>query len=409
VSPAFDLRVPLGFEDNVAAHQEAFPEDAAGFREFFELQDRFHREGLKLAMSTNLAQLGEAVDRLPTFFAYRNATLGDVVAAAVRSEPARAALGSVWPYWGVPPSRLAFAASSPFLGTVMRTGAWSCRGGFGQLADALASGCTRHGGELRYGTAVESIEMTEGKATGVVLDGGRLVHAPTVISNVDGLRTFERMIGAEHLPRRMIRRLAKLQPTLSAVVAFAATGLDLRALGAAEETFLYPHVDHDENYRAACTDGSGAMWASVPSLADPSLAPAGEHILTLTTLAPIDADKDAVADRMLSHFEASLFPGLRDSLTFYEVAGPRDIQRLLGGHEGAIYGWAMTPGQIGSKRLPRSGVVDGLWLAGHWTEEGSGAFRAILSGVTTAQMILRSAGAEIDPAMFRPDDMPQVG
>jgi phytoene dehydrogenase-like protein len=48
--------------------------------------------------------------------------------------------------------------------------------------------------------------------------------------------------------------------------------------------------------------------------------------------------------------------------------------------------------------------VSGVFLAGHWTQPGTGSLRALVSGLHTAQMVLRSAGLE--PIAFDHPDFP---
>ena len=68
----------------------------------------------------------------------------------------------------------------------------------------------------------------------------------------------------------------------------------------------------------------------------------------------------------------------------------------------------MTPNQVGTKRLAHDTPFAGLYLAGHWTHEAAGSFRAILSGVTTGRLVLDHAGLGDTVPTFRPADMPQT-
>ncbi len=89
-----------------------------------------------------------------------------------------------------------------------------------------------------------------------------------------------------------------------------------------------------------------------------------------------------------------MLPGLRDSLTFMESATPRTIARFGGSRDGALYGWENSPFQAGTRRLHHRTPVEGLFLCGHWTQPGSGTFRAIFSGVETTMNILGAGFAD---------------
>jgi prolycopene isomerase len=55
---------------------------------------------------------------------------------------------------------------------------------------------------------------------------------------------------------------------------------------------------------------------------------------------------------------------------------------------GAIYGWENILSQNVPKRLGQVSPVEGLFLAGHWTDPGTGSFRVIYSGLQTAMIAL---------------------
>jgi prolycopene isomerase len=130
---------------------------------------------------------------------------------------------------------------------------------------------------------------------------------------------------------------------------------------------------------------------------DPSLAPAGEHIVIMSSMAQYDIGKpweqegDRFADELIDDFE-KVFPGLRESIKFREVATPVSMERFCLNHRGAAYAWENIPSQTGGKRSPHVTPVEGLFLSGHWTQPGSGSLRALVSGVHCAQLVLGARG-----------------
>jgi prolycopene isomerase len=413
VFPDFSLAPPVGLEACITAHEEALPHAAGEVRAFFELQERFFRDGLNLAMSMGLGDLEAATEQFPTFFRLRNATVGDVLDETVTDPLARAVCASMWPYLALPPSRLSMLAMSPFLGVLINHAPWYSKGSFQKLPDAFRAALERNGGEFLGDTSVERITVENGEVAGVALEGGREVRAPVVISNADAFQTFHELVGIEHVPANYAKRLDRYELSLSGVVVYAATSMDLATLGADFDNFLFLGTDHEQSYADVLAGNPGGMWGSVPTLADPSLAPEGEHIVILTSLAPYeldgkswDAEREPWGRRMVEHFDRHMFPGLADSLTHFEVAAPPQMEAYTGNRRGAIYAWATTARQMGSKRLPHKGPVSGLWLSGAWSEEGPGSFRTILSGLNTARLILGPEGMESLP-LFRSEDLPQ--
>jgi prolycopene isomerase len=408
--PGFRLRVPFGHDEILEAHLEALPEDPDGVRALFDLHHRFLAEAVQVSMSLSLKELDEAVARFPTFFRYRNATVQAVLDEVMTSQRAKAVCSSLWPYMGLPPSRLAWFPFSQLCNSFADGGAYYCRGSFQALADAFANALTRNGGELLIGEEVTKIDVDGGRVRGIRLADGTEVRAPVVISNADARQTYEQLVGVEHLPSNLIKRLQRMEPSHSAFVIYAATTLDMHELGATHEAFLFRHWDHDETGRDILAGRPGGMWVSVPTLADPALAPDGEHLVILSSLAPYDIGKPWVeeserfADALLDVFEERLFPGLRDSLTFMETANPSTLERFTRNHRGAIYGWAVTPNQTGSKRLDHVSPVNGLYLSGHWTHEGPASVRVILSGITTGRVVLEHQGLGDTVPSFRPTE-----
>jgi phytoene dehydrogenase-like protein len=252
-------------------------------------------------------------------------------------------------------------------------------------------------GDVALGEDVRRILVEDGRVRGVELEGGRRVEADVVVSNADARHTFDDLVGREHLAPAFARRLDTLEPSLAACVVYAATTLDVSELMQTHETFVFPSWDHEQTYAdLRLGKVASAMWLSLPTLADPSLAPPGEHLVVMSALVPYDAvDWKAEAGRAEEELVAAveaLLPGFREKVTFLESATPLTLERFTRNYKGAIYGWANTASQMGTKRLPHETPVQGLFLSGHWTQPGGTSFRVFASGIHTAQLVTRAAG-----------------
>ena len=84
----------------------------------------------------------------------------------------------------------------------------------------------------------------------------------------------------------------------------------------------------------------------------------------------------------------SKFPGLKSHTLVMEGATPRTMERYTLNLTGSIYGWEVSPQQVGRRRLQHRTPIKGLYLSGHWTQPGGGIYAVTLSGIQTAQMIL---------------------
>jgi prolycopene isomerase len=126
---------------------------------------------------------------------------------------------------------------------------------------------------------------------------------------------------------------------------------------------------------------------------DPTLAADGKHLVVLTTLVDYDVgaswrdQKSRAEDALLVRAERAL-PGLTSSLCFAEGASPRTMERYTLNTAGAIYGWELSPSQVGPARPSQRTPIAGLYLAGHWTRPGGGIYGVTVSGVQCAQIVL---------------------
>jgi phytoene desaturase len=384
--------LPVGIAAVIEYLAEMFPAESGGIKRYIETCAQATIESQAPPPRVALKDLDAVAAALPTLFRYRNQTLASVLEEFIADPQARSVLAAQWPYMGLPPSRLSFmSAIAPFM-SFMERGPVYVRGSFQRLADALAGIVLDRGGSVLYGASVSRIDLNGGRVAGVQLEDGRAVRAPVVVSNADAQLTFEKLVGAEHIPHGYLRRLRRMRPSISAFMVYSACTLPLHELGLAPEVFVYDHWDHEQTWTEVMAGSPGGTWLSIPTLIDDSLAPGGEHLLMFTTLMPYDIGepwsdaRSRLADELVDRVEA-LLPGYRQSITFIENATPVTFQNYTLARDGAIYGWENTPAQTLPKRLSHQSPVPGVVLAGHWTNPGSGSLRCLLSGLQAAATI----------------------
>src|SRR5262247_3124710 len=186
--PGLTLDAPCELDRFAEAHAERFPREAKGIRGF--LEDCLTIRG---EASRAEEQAGAGPLRRPERFPL-------VLGARVEDPAACAALAALWPYLGLPPSRVSFLYFATMLTSYVADGAYYCRGSFQAFADALVAAAAGAGGELLLRAPVRRILVEQGRAAGVLLENGQHVRAPVVISNADARQTIEELCGAEHFP-----------------------------------------------------------------------------------------------------------------------------------------------------------------------------------------------------------------
>lgn len=392
VFPGLDIALPQTLDAFVNSLSEQFPAEREGLQALTELCLQLCEEISLAEELMDEVSHDRAQQLMPALFKYRKATLAEVAADFIKDQQLLAVFASNWPYLGLPPSKVSFIYWCSMLIGYMVDGAYYCKGGFQQLANTLVKGLQRYGGEIRYKSAVETISIENKQVTGVIVKSEK-INAAQVISNADLRQTVYSLVGEAHFPPRYLQRLKKMQHSLSLFVVYIATDLDLTAMEIHHESFCYRDFDHENNYARTLQGDISWLSITVPTLVDPDLAPAGEHLIMLTTLLPYDAaelwkqSKAEVMQTMLK-IAGETIPDLEDHIRFIDAGSPATMQRYTQNHQGSAYGWDVTPGQVGPSRIQNQSPVKGLCFTGHWTLPGGGIYGVSVSGVQTAQKVL---------------------
>jgi prolycopene isomerase len=397
--PDFQLDVPTGRDAFIDAHRQHFPGEGDGIRELTELCAQLYSDYVQFPIDPRLWQWPLVPMRHPRLFRYVNATLGEVLDRHLSDPRLKAAYATLWPYVGLPPSRISFLTWATMMASYIEEGAFYCIGGFQRLVDAFVQALANHGGQLALASRVTRIRVENGRVRGAVLENGQVLDAPVVISNIDARITFGELLEPGQVPGRFLRKLSHMEPSVSVVSLYLATDLDVRALGVAQETMRYMLPDHEQIFRGAAPNRLTALNVTIPSVADKSLAPTGEHVCVLSGFPGVKAGELSGEARarfavMLLDAAENVLPGLRNHITFVEGAAPSVAEKFPGRLLGPIYGWAATPKNAGARRLSNQTAISGLYLVGHWTQPGHGIWSVVASGVRVARLVLAQRTSE---------------
>jgi phytoene desaturase len=394
IFPGFRLNVPSNKAEFIKAHLQHFPKEEQGLNRLIQLCSQITEEVRRIPENLSLFDVLKVPVRFPNIFKYHKATLKDVMDQHIGDPRLKAVFATLWPYLGLPPSKLSFLYWANMLMSFLEEGVFYCQGTFQNLVNALVGAIKKNNsGEVLLQSRVRRIIVLDRKVAGVILENGLKIKAPIVISNADATQTFEELVGFEKLPKKFVNNLKKMKPSLSAFVVYMATKLDLPAMGAQHEIFLNKSWNHDETYSEVHSGKPAGIGVTIPTMSDPSLAPAGEHLIIATALIPYEIgvswrEQKANYAKLLMDDLEKLFPDLRKHITFTEGATPRTMERYTLNLTGAIYGWELSPEQVGRGRLPHNTPINGLYLSGHWTQPGGGLYGVVISGLQTARMIL---------------------
>jgi phytoene dehydrogenase-like protein len=281
-----------------------------------------------------------------------------------------------------------------------QTGAWGFpRGGMGGVANALASAARSFGAEIRTDAGVAQITTTGGvgsAATGVVLENGQVLTAPTVITTAHPQISFLRLLDRRDLPADFVEEIetwktrsgtVKVNLAVDRLPEFTSKpGFDPEVHGGT--IVLAESMDDIENAYQEAVAGKAATLpfadVCIPSVFDDSLAPAGQHIVSMFTqwvphtwnAEPHADELEAYADRLVARMDA-VAPGFADSVLHRQVIGPYTMENEYGLIGGNIFHGELTIGQMFHAR-PAAGYADlrtpirGLYQAGSSTHGGGG-------------------------------------
>jgi phytoene dehydrogenase-like protein len=278
-----------------------------------------------------------------------------------------------------------------------QTGAWGFpRGGMGGVANALASAARSFGAEIRTAAGVAQITSSAGVATGVVLENGEVLTAPTVITTAHPQISFLSLVDAADLPPDFVEEIrtwktrsgtVKVNLAVDRLPEFASKpGFDPDTHGGT--IVLAESMDDIENAYQEAVAGKAATLpfadVCIPSVFDPTLAPEGQHIVSMFTqwvphtwnAEPHEAELEAYADRLVARMDA-VAPGFADSVLHRQVIGPHTMEHEYGLVGGNIFHGELTIGQMFHAR-PAAGYADlrtpiaGLYQAGSSTHGGGG-------------------------------------
>jgi phytoene desaturase len=201
-------------------------------------------------------------------------------------------------YAGLAPyEALAIYAVITYMDTV--NGVYVLEGGMHALPVALAAAAEKAGASFRYDSPVERIVLasgTTGPVRGVRLAGGELVPADAVVANPDLPVAYRSLLPGLRPPRAVQR--GSYSP--SAVVWHVGARGSLP--DGCEHHNIHFGSSWDGAFRSLLRDGvrmpDPSILVSVPSKAEPSMAPAGAHSLYVLEPVPnLDGNVDWTVER----------------------------------------------------------------------------------------------------------------
>lgn len=281
-------------------------------------------------------------------------------------------------------------------------------GGSNGIVDALAARLEQRGGRIRLGIAADRIVVQSGRAAGVRLHDGSTLPADAVIADTSAEHLYRRLVGAEHLPTRMIGDLDNFQwdnPTIKLDWALSEP-IPWKASGARDAGTV--HLDCDVNgltrYSASLATGEVPedpfVLLGQMTTADPCRSPEGTESAWAYTHLPrrIEITDDLVAAHVntVENIIERQAPGFRAHIIARRVQSPLDLEHAnpnlalgaVGGGTSALHQQLIFRPVVGLGRADT--VIDGVYLGSAAAHPGGGVHGG--PGSNAAHSVLRRAG-----------------
>ena len=283
-------------------------------------------------------------------------------------------------------------------------------GGAGAITQAMAAAAMEAGAEIRSNAEVIEVTVGNGVASGVVLSNGEEINARAIISNADPKRTLLKLVDPMHLSPDFVMKLqhyrmpgtvAKVNLALSGLPKFTALKDNDEALSG--RILIAPEIDYLERAFDESKYGNFSkqpyLEVAIPTAGDPSLAPAGKHVMSIyMQYAPFklkngDWEKQRVplgdtVVRTLTQYA----PNLPELILTHQIITPQDLEDVYSLTSGHIFHGELALDQFFTMRplldwAKYNTPIKNLYLCGSGTHPGAGLTGG--SGANAAREILK--------------------
>jgi phytoene dehydrogenase-like protein len=294
------------------------------------------------------------------------------------------------------------------------------RGGSAALPLALARVIEEHGGTIVTGKRVAGLVLEEGRCVGVETEEGDRYRARRGVVSTIHPKHLAEMAPAELWTEdfrygvETWRAGIALFPTHLATTEAPAFQVDGGTI-APVASGVAPSVDRllrmgPDAERGILADDDPVLLVVCGSVADPSRAPEGQHVLKVIGFQPYElADggaarwddvKEEAAERNLAQLRR-FAPNLTDETILARVVkSPVDLERMNAHNwHGTCHGGDLAPAQSGALRFQPRTPIPGLYQTGATTHPGGSVSAA--PGRNTAAVLLEDLGTSLEEVVAR--------
>jgi prolycopene isomerase len=314
----------------------------------------------------------------------------------------------MWPYYGLPPSKLSGFYYAVATGGYLKNGSYYIKDRSQALSDSLVEVIEGAGGKVLLETEAEQILLTDEAVAGVRATSGEVFPARAVASNASVIHTFRDMLPSDAAPQEYLQKLSSYRPSISCFIVWMGLNHDLRGTVPWYSTGVGSGRGAEADY-LSCLRGEAEKCSFGVTLYDnlyegySSPGTSSLKIICLSGYEPwrkFEADyragnkaayqkeKDRWTDILIRRAEEHLIPGLSSMIEVKEAGTPLTCRRYTGNTDGAIYGFEQSMDNAFMKRIDNRTPVKGLYLASAWGNPGGGYGGVLRAGRQAFEQIM---------------------
>jgi len=270
-------------------------------------------------------------------------------------------------------------------------GTWHPKGGMYKVVEAMESLSQRLGVKIIRNSPVRSIDIENGRVTGVQTDSGS-VPCDILLSGADYVHT-ESLLPENY--RQYSGNYWEAKTFAPSALLFY-VAFDKKLINISHHTLFFDadfEIHAREIYDLKKWPQDPLFYASFPSVTDDTVAPEGKEAgIFLMPIAPGVEDDETVRqkyfDLIISRLEKLTGQKVRDHILFYQSYCVNDFVKDYNSYKGNAYGLANTLMQTHILRPKmKSKKVKNLYFTGQLTVPGPGIPPSLISGKIVSELI----------------------
>jgi phytoene dehydrogenase-like protein len=396
---------------------EKFPHERAGIENLFkELQriDIAMQTGIEFMQGNYLKGIWRSITSpaaLWTMIKYRNSSTTSLVNDFLKDRALIIVFTALINFLGEGNDSVSGIIFAAMWNSYHSRGYYYFEGGSQSVSKALADVVMENGGEISLSTRAVKIIIENGRAKAVRAENLRTKEVREytcryVVSNANAPDTFFKLVGEENLPADYVSRLKSMEIGPSTFCVYMGVKKDYANYYPehVHGIMVYDFIDEADNVKAVKEGDITKISFGIANytVLNPDSAPKGKNTICMVCVMPYNTNdgwklnggydkytkyKKEIGIKFAKRAERFL-PGLTSNIEVMEVGTPVTNRNYTSNPNGTIFGWANTPAQSLTNRLPQDTPIDNLYLAGAWTLPCGGQSAVLISGCLAAGMIL---------------------